>query len=145
MKNIINKKINYLKKKFKTNDPFELCECLGIKVLFEDLGKNTNGFFQAAPRNKIIHINFRLSDMDKVFTCAHELGHAIFHYKSNVLFLEKNTLLSTNKYEIEADTFAAELLINDNLLNEYKDFCIEVVANCEGIDYKYLKLKFDLI
>jgi len=144
LKNIINKKVNYLKKKFNTNNPFELCECLGIKVFFEDLGKNTNGFFQAAPRNKIIHINSRLSDIDKFFTCAHELGHAIFHYKSNVLFLEKNTLLSTSKYEIEADTFAAELLIDDNLLNRYEDFCLEVVANCEGINYKYLKYKFDL-
>lgn len=145
MRNIINKKVNYLKKKFKTNDPFELCECLGIKVFFEDLGRNTNGFFQAAPRNKIIHINSRLSNVDKFFTCAHELGHAIFHYKSNVLFLEKNTLLSTSKYEIEADIFAAELLIDDAVLNSYEDFSLEVVANCEGINSKYLKLKFDLI
>lgn len=145
MRNVINKKVNYLKKKFKTNDPFELCECLGIKVFFEDLGKNTNGFFQAAPRNKIIHINSRLSDIDKFFTCAHELGHAIFHYKSNVLFLEKNTFLPINKYETEADLFAAELLINDDLLNNYEGFCLEVISNCEGIEFKYLKLKFDLI
>lgn len=145
MRNIINKKVNYLKKKFKTSDPFELCECLGIKVFFEDLGKNTNGFFQAAPRNKIIHINSRLSDIDKFFTCAHELGHAIFHYKSNVLFLEKNTFLSTNKYEIEADLFAAELLISDDFLSEYEDFSLDSIANSVGIDYKYLKLKFDLI
>lgn len=145
MRNIINKKVNYLKKKFKTSDPFELCECLGIKVFFEDLGKNTNGFFQAAPRNKIIHINSRLSDIDKFFTCAHELGHAIFHYKSNVLFLEKNTFLSTNKYETEADLFAAELLISDDFLSEYEDFSLDSIANSVGIDYKYLKLKFDLI
>lgn len=72
--------------------------------------------------NKIIHISSRLSDIDKFYTCAHELGHAIFHYKSNVLFLEKNTLLSPNKYEIEADTFATELLIDDSLLNGYEDF-----------------------
>lgn len=145
MKKIINKKITYYKKKFKTNNPFELCEYLGIKVFFEDLGKNTNGFFQSAPKNKIIHINSRLSDMDKIFTCAHELGHAIFHYNSNVLFLENNTLLSFNKYEIEADTFAAKLLINDDFLDGCMDFPIDVIAKCKGIDCKYLKLKFDLI
>ncbi|WP_414632045.1 hypothetical protein [Clostridium sp. UBA1056] len=34
-------------------------------------------------------MNSRLNDIDKFYTCAHELCHAIFHYKSNVLFLEK--------------------------------------------------------
>lgn len=100
--------------------------------------------------NKFIHINSRLSDIDKFYTCAHELGYAIFHYKSNVLFLEKNTLLSTNKYEIETYTFAAELLIDDNLLNgdesniataDYFDYWYKeyVLINCKYNTQEYYK------
>jgi len=95
-------------------------------------------------KKKVFFINENLSEKEILFCIAHELGHAIMHTKSNIYFNNSNTFFNQNKHEIEADMFAAELLINDNLLNEYENFCLEVVANCEGIDYKYLKLKFDL-
>lgn len=145
MNRIIEKKVLYLKNKYKTNNPFELCDYLNIKVIFGDLGSNINGFFQYAPRNKIIHINSRLDSRSQLLTCAHELGHAIFHYKLNVLFLERNTFFHQNKFESEADKFAAELLIDDNLLNNYEGFCIETIADCEGINRKYINLKFNLL
>lgn len=142
MRNIIITKVNYLKRKFKTSDPFELCDYLHIKIFKEDLGDNINGFFQSAPRNRIIHINSRLKENEQRITCAHELGHAIFHYKQNVLFLEKNTFLCVNKFEKEADTFAAELLITDELLLQYENCNIDFISNCEGISSKYIRLKF---
>ncbi|MGE7091255.1 ImmA/IrrE family metallo-endopeptidase [Lysinibacillus sp. NPDC048646] len=52
--------------------------------------------------------------------CAHELGHAILHPDENTAFLKKNTLFSTDKIEIEANTFAVELLLPDEL---FKDQC----------------------
>ena len=144
MYKIIEKKVKSLKEKYKTNNPFELCDYLNVKVLFEDLGENINGFFQSAPKNKIIHINSRLDKNSQLLTCAHELGHAIFHCDLNVLFLERNTFFSKNKFENEADKFAAELLISNNLLNDYEGFCIETIADCEDIDRKYINLKFNL-
>lgn len=141
---IIEKKVSYLKHKYKTNDPFELCDYLNIKVLFEDLGPNINGFFQSAPQNRIIHINYRLDEQTQLMTCAHELCHALFHYKLNVLFLERNTFFHKNKLELEADMFAAKLIIDDNLLKKYEGFCIETISNCENIDRKYINLKFDM-
>ena len=44
--------------------------------------------------------------------CAHELGHAVLHTHANTPFLRKNTFFSVDKLEIEANTFAALLLID---------------------------------
>ena len=42
----------------------------------------------------------------QLFTCAHELGHAVMHPKANTPFLREHTLFSVNKLEIEANRFA---------------------------------------
>lgn len=140
IKNLVQKLI----KKYGTNNPFEIADALGIWIYVVPLG-NTKGNYVYNKRKKAFFINESLSEKEILFCVAHELGHALMHTKSNVYFNNSNTFFNQSRHEIEADTFAAELLVNDNLLNDYEDFCLEVIANCEGIDYKYLKLKFDLI
>ncbi|NOW85585.1 Zn-dependent peptidase ImmA (M78 family) [Clostridium beijerinckii] len=143
MKNIIDNKVNQLKMKYHTKNPIELCEILRIKILYENLGKNINGFYQAAPRNKIIHININLDEYSRYFTCSHELGHALFHSKLNILFLEKNTYIVKNKYENEADYFSADLYLSD--VNIYSDrfsgMTIEQIAAQLHVPIELLKLK----
>jgi len=140
---IIDKKVSQLKKKYHTKDPFELCEYLGIKILYENLGKNINGFFQAAPRNKIIHININLDEYSRYFTCSHELGHALFHNKLNILFLEKNTFVIKSKLENEADYFSANLAIDDNDLNSdsLESMTVEQIAAQLNVPIELLKLR----
>lgn len=60
MRKIILQKIAWLKKKYSVNDPSELCEILHLKIMYENLG-HINGFYQSAPRNKIIHINYNMN------------------------------------------------------------------------------------
>lgn len=146
MNKIIDKKVAQLKKKYNTKNPFELCEYLGIKIIYEDLGKNINGFFQSAPRNKIIHININLDESSRYFTCSHELGHAIFHIKLNILFLEKNTFVIKNKLENEADYFSANLAIDDEDLknHNFESMTVEQIAAqlCVPKELVKLRLKF---
>lgn len=52
----------------------------------------------------------------QAFVCAHELGHALLHRNINTPFLSKNTLFSIDKIERQANTFAVELLLPDNIL-----------------------------
>jgi len=141
---IIDKKVTQLKKKYHTKNPFELCEHLGIEILYEDLGKNINGFYQAAPRNKIIHININLDEFSRYFTCSHELGHALFHSKLNILFLEKNTFVIKNKLENEADYFSAHLAIDDGELNSdnFESMTVEQKAAQLHVPIELLKLKY---
>lgn len=138
----IRKLVKKMIKKYGTNNPFEIAHALGIWVYVLPLG-NVRGNYVYMKRKKVFFINENLSEKEILFCIAHELGHAIMHTKNNVYFNNSNTFFNQSKHEIEADTFAAELLIDDNLLYEYDGFCLEVISNCEGIDFKYLKLKFN--
>ena len=80
----------------------------------------------------------------QLITCAHELGHALFHSRLNILFLEKKTFAVTNKFELEANYFAASLLIDD--INE-KDYCcmtIEQIASSLNMPVELVRLKLTL-
>ncbi|WP_242852173.1 ImmA/IrrE family metallo-endopeptidase [Clostridium carboxidivorans] len=145
MKNIIDKTVKKLIKKYNTRDPFELTRYLNIKVLQEPLGKHIKGFYQLCPKNKVIHINQDLEDAEKTFICSHELGHALLHTKLNILFLERNTFCVKNRYEIEANTFASCLMIKDDLVQAYPDyFTLEQIAASENLPVELLKLKFNI-
>ncbi|MCM0648685.1 ImmA/IrrE family metallo-endopeptidase [Clostridium swellfunianum] len=139
----IKKIVKKLVEKYGTNNPFELAECLGIKILYEPLG-NIRGFYQACPKNKIIHINNALDELNRLLVCAHELGHAMLHAKLNILFIEKNTFYIKNKYEIEANMFSSELLIQDDLINHYPEyFTMEQIAASINMPKELLQLKLN--
>lgn len=145
MKNIIDKTVKKLINKYNTNDPFELASCLNIKVLEEPLGKHIKGFYQLCPKNKVIHINQDLEVNEKIFICSHELGHAVLHTKLNILFLERNTFCVKNRYELEANRFASQLIIRDSLLEEYPNyFTLDQIAASENILVELIRLKFDI-
>jgi Zn-dependent peptidase ImmA (M78 family) len=129
-------------RKYKTSNPFELANELKIKIMYEPLG-NIKGFYQSCPRNKVIHINSSLNEKDKLIVCANEVGHAVLHAKLNILFLEHNTFYIKNKYENEANLFAAELLIRDDLLLEYKGYTANQISAAEDIHIELLRLKFN--
>ncbi|MDH5161476.1 ImmA/IrrE family metallo-endopeptidase [Heyndrickxia oleronia] len=114
----ILEKINYLIKVYKTNCPFKIAKKLGIEIVYEDLGK-TLGYFNQFCRIKIIHINEKTSEYQKMFICAHELGHAIFHPEANTPFLKKKTLFSTDKIELEANLFAVRLLFSKDYYDDH--------------------------
>lgn len=86
----IKEKVNELRKKYETNDPFVLCERLGIWVYIVPLGK-IKGHYTYKKRKKVFFINENLNEVQRQFCCAHELGHAILHKKSNVYFNNSKT------------------------------------------------------
>ncbi|MEN2465943.1 ImmA/IrrE family metallo-endopeptidase [Ornithinibacillus sp. JPR2-1] len=108
--------VHELQKKYKTNDPFELAESMNVHVVMWDLHEDINGFYKYDRRNKYIFLNSNLSSVMQRFVCCHELGHAVLHPRSNTPFLRKNTLFSIDKIEVEANTFAVEMLIPDEVL-----------------------------
>ena len=103
MKFVIRDLVQQLSTKYNTTNPYELADYLKIHVLTWDLHEEINGF---------IVINTNLSPSMQRTVCAHELGHAVLHTHANTPFLRKNTFFSVDKLEIEANTFAALLLID---------------------------------
>lgn len=142
--NIIQNKVKSLVKKHKTNNPFELANELDIIVLKSQFDLSIKGFYQYFQRNKIIYINSILSSNEQNIVCSHELGHAILHTKLNIMFLENNTFCIKDRFEIEANKFAAELLIPDDLLYKYPNYTIEQIVSTEHIPIELLKLKFNI-
>ncbi|WJE51144.1 ImmA/IrrE family metallo-endopeptidase [Bacillus cereus] len=117
MKFVIRDLVKQLCKKYNTNNPYELADYLKIHVLNWDLHEEINGFYKYEKRNRFIVINSNLSSSMQKTVCAHELGHAILHTHANTPFLRKNTFFSVDKLEIEANTFAALLLIDKKTIN----------------------------
>ncbi|MFL0197348.1 ImmA/IrrE family metallo-endopeptidase [Clostridium sp. WILCCON 0269] len=59
--------------------------------------------------------------------------------------MKNKTLFLTSKLEKEANLFAAEYLIPDDILNEYEGFSLDEIARSENILPELLKLKFGYI
>lgn len=132
--------ISRLIKKYKTNDPFELADMLNISIFYEELG-TINGYYNKPLRMKQIHINDDLSENMKKFTCAHELGHALLHPDVSTPFLRSQTLLSVNKMEIEANTFAVKLLIPDDIIRENRDLTTQQLSRLLGYEQALIELR----
>lgn len=114
----IKRKVYDLVEKFQTRDPFKIAKFLKINIIYSELGE-TKGFFKKILRRKFIFINSNLRPFEKKVVCAHELAHAILHSNKELQFLLDNTnMLKKSNLEIEANTFAAELLIDDDFDND---------------------------
>lgn len=112
----IKRRVKNLEKKYGTRNPYKLCELLKIEVLYMDLG-NLKGAFKKVVTNNFIVINENLDEFCQKVVLAHELGHAILHNTKDVQALKDYDLFPkySSKIEIEANTFAAELIIDENL------------------------------
>ncbi|CAM4060950.1 ImmA/IrrE family metallo-endopeptidase [Bacillus pacificus] len=129
-------------KKHGTTNPFEIAKRKNIIVLFEDLG-STLGFYNTYKRIKFIHINNQINETTQRFVCAHELGHAVLHPKANTPFLRNQTFFSVDRLEIEANTFAVEMLLTDEMIATYEDtrLSLQEVAEIHGVPGGFARLK----
>lgn len=118
-------------KKYSTRDPYRLAGCLDIQLFQTFLG-NASGFYRYMKRHKCIYLNCNLADETKRLVLAHELGHALLHSRDNTYFMEQNTLLNTSRYEIEANYFAAELLLDDDFISNNKELTISQLIKQTG-------------
>ena len=136
--------VRKLIRKYNTRNPFELARILKIAIITEPLG-SVRGYYHRLFRQKFIHINCELSDRKQLVVCAHELGHAILHPNANTPFMRSNTLYSINRHEKEANLFAADLLIDEAVLQEYRDFTVSQMAALLGLPVALVKMKIALL
>ncbi|MEK4303570.1 ImmA/IrrE family metallo-endopeptidase [Oceanobacillus sp. FSL K6-0251] len=117
----IKETVENITKKYKTNNPFEIIAAKNIILVERDMDEEIYGFYKYIRRNKFIFLNSKLNNPTKRFTSAHELAHVELHTKTNTPFLRRNTLLSVDRIEQEANRFAVELLLPDESIYRYKD------------------------
>ncbi|MFZ2539500.1 MAG: ImmA/IrrE family metallo-endopeptidase [Oscillospiraceae bacterium] len=126
--NYIKTVVNKLVKQYATSDPYELASNLKIKVIIDKMPLSIRGFYSNVMSMGFIYLNCELHEIDRKIVCAHELGHAMLHPCANSLFLSRNTFVLPSKLELQADIFAANLLVSDNVLNEYSDETVTLDA-----------------
>lgn len=149
----IRKKVKEVKRKYDESDPFKLCEMMGIKLKFKSMGtkpEDCKGFFLVQHRIKCIVINSDLSPVFQRIICAHEIGHAVMHSNRAGVseFHEFELFDSVSTFEYEANIFAAEFLLEDDvvleLLNDYLSFfqaAAKLNVPTEILDFKFRMLK----
>lgn len=123
----IKRRVKNLEKKYGTKNPYSLCSKLKIKILYLDLGE-IKGIYKKVLTNKFIVINENLDEFCQKVVLAHELGHAILHNSKEVQTLKDYDLFPrfSNRIELEANTFAAELLIDDTVDDYVVDPTIDI-------------------
>ncbi len=129
-----------ISRKYHTCDPFKIARNRHIKILYAPLGK-VMGFHSYSLRLHVIHLNQELDEPMLQFVCAHELGHTILHPDINTAFMTHRTFFSASKLEREANTFAVELLLPDDIIRENEGCSIYQLARLRGVPEKLAELK----
>lgn len=114
-------------------DPEKIAEDEGLRVIYADFespdSEEVSGFFRL--NEKSIIINNDISDNRITFTIAHELAHYYLHQE----YIKSNNYIPMPRWdeygsekpveEIEADNFAANLLVPLRMLKHYKNYASE--------------------
>ncbi len=119
--NEIRREAQRLKAKYHTDDPYEICREMRIRVMEMPMGTGIDsckGFFTVQNRCMIIVLNEDLPVHIRRIILAHELAHASLHGNSAISAFHDFSLLdNSNMMEYEANVFASEfLLTNDDVL-----------------------------
>ncbi len=146
MNDFIVNKVKKLKKKYGTNNPFEIAEYEGIIVLYEPLG-TIRGFYNKYARQKFIHINSDLNECEQLVVCGHELGHSLLHTNSNTKFFKSNTFYSVDKLERQANKFDAYLLCDLDKIDKclLENYSYNQIASILNLPVELIKIRFDIL
>lgn len=136
----IKSQANKLVRFFKSRNPFDIANGMNVILVYYPLD-DVRGFYQYFKRNNLIYLDERLSNHDRKFVLAHELGHMILHKKSNAVFMDTRTQFNTSRYEREANLFAMYLLVSDDALAEYHNYTLEQISRILGYHQKLIELR----
>ena len=138
MGNYIKETVQKYVLKYNTRNPFKLAELLGIEVQMGTPG--CAGCYMFLKNHRYIFLDQNLDEVELPQVMAHELGHAILHRKQNCYFIRTKTLLLNSKTEIEANLFAAELLIDDDIVLEHPEYTTSQLSRLLGYEERLVDL-----
>lgn len=146
----IKQEANRLKIKYRTDDPYEICDAMKIQVMKRPMGtsaQSCKGFFLVSSRCKIIVINSDLPEEIQRIILVHELGHAVLHSGLPLSAYHEFALFdNTDRMEYEANIFAAEFMLEDHdVLSTCEDQDFFRTASCLGVPPELLDFKLRIL
>lgn len=111
---------------------------LNIEVMYPELENDVSGMLVIKGNKTVIGLNATQALTRRRFTTAHEIGHYILHQAAGrvfvdgtVKFRDKKSSTGTSLEEIQANTFAAELLMPADDVRRRAQQMIEEEVNAE--------------
>jgi len=123
---------------------------LAKEVDLGDFGYRVAGFIE--PKQKIIYVNKADPPAKQAFTVAHELAHWIMHQKELISEPNKYAVLyrsplgktQEDPIEVQANAFAAHLLVPTEMLEKYKkDLSKHSIAKVFGVSDELVGYRID--
>jgi len=134
-----------LVKKYNTRDPEQIADYLGIKVFYSDELGDLLGLYTYMIKNRVIILNSKLSDFQKIMVLAHEIGHDRLHRQYAKTGLQEYQIFDMRSpSEYEANAFAAHFLIDtDELIGYMKDYDYDPwsLAGCFNVNVNLILIK----
>lgn len=110
-------------RRYRTRDPFDILEAMGVIVRFSQSYEKDGlkGYCGCLNRIYYVVINAKLCDEEQRVVAAHELAHLILHTNELKMgaFRDHDVYSPTNRWEREANCFAADLLCADDEVLDY--------------------------
>lgn len=115
----------------------DIAMCLGLDLEEMELGDEVSGILVVGNGTGAIGYNVIDSPTRQRFTIAHEIGHYILHKEDQELFIDKeyaatfrrdeSSASGTNYHEIQANRFAAALLMPRELvISEFENLAFDL-------------------
>lgn len=107
-------------------DVERIIQSYGIPIRSQPMEDSMSSMLVIRKGSAVIGVNQAHPPTRRRFSLAHELGHYLLHGKSPRVFLDASTIFfrdglaseGSDAEEIEANTFAAELLMPENVLRQ---------------------------
>ena len=136
----IRAKVQRLMRLYHTREPLEMAQSCGAIIVRYPL-EDVRGFYQYFKRNNIIYVDERLPQFTQRWVVAHELGHMFLHKTANAIFMDTRTQFNTRKFEIQANKFAIELLLPDEILLENWQLTESQLTRLTGYSEELIRLR----
>lgn len=146
-KALIYKDVKKLIAQHGTRDPRTILLERNVKLIPFKESTKLLGMYKIFMRNKFVFYNPYIDDRILNMVLAHELGHDIYHQElaKNAEIIEYELFNITSQTELEANIFAAHLLIDDNELMEYirEGKCYEELASIFNVNINLMVFKLN--